>query len=53
MKEREGYIGGLCDTAKATTCKKTRCAYITKNFNDCRHTTNPMWLKEKKYGKSK
>ena len=53
MKEREGYTGGLCDPTKATNCSKTRCSYITKDCNDCRHTTNPMWLKENNYDKSK
>lgn len=53
MKKNEEYSGGLCDPNKATSCKKTICAYITKNENHCRHTTNPLWLKERKNDKSK
>jgi len=51
--KNDGYIGGLCDPNKATNCSKDKCYYITKNTNHCMHTTNPNWLKERKYDKSK
>ena len=50
---KNNYDGGICDPNKAVTCSKKKCYYITKNKNHCMNTTNPMWLKENNYDKSK
>ncbi len=42
-KTRKGYVGGLCNPKKATTCTKDHCFQLGNG--DCRHTTRIEWLK--------
>ena len=41
---KDGYVGGLCDPKKATTCKKENCHI---NGGTCRSTTNIKWISDK------